>query len=281
MTIKHPTQCYIDESIHQSNRFVVSAFVFSAGRTDHRVARVLSDAGLKPGIDEFKSGTRMAGNSIMQRVREGMLSIANSTAKVGVFIGPYERGTLGKHSLQALQSILIRNAIPPSKLDIYFDEDIFSSPQEAKRLHSLFHFLKAARIHPKEDSRQRLGIQLADVVAASFGQIVKEALSGKTKEIDIGGPNTGYLTGTMAPLGWSLLMGLRYAMLTRPMVYGGERYSAASDPVVLDPINDDPANYGQHPILLGWGIQVAPEASDELRRAVEQSLGRIWLGCIH
>ena len=281
MTGKHPTQCYIDESVHQAHRFVVSAFVFSAGRIDQRIARVLWDAGLKPGVDEFKSGTRMAGNPIMQRVREGMLSIANSTAKVGVFIGPYERGTLGKHSLQALQSILVRNAIPPPKLDIYFDGGIFSSPQEARRLHSLFHFLRAARIHPKEDSRKRLGIQLADAVAASFGQIVKEALSGKTKEIDIGGPKTGYPQGSMAPLGWSLLMGLRYAMLTRPMAYRGEKYSAASDPVVLDPIHDDPVNYGQHPILLGWGIQVAPEASDELRRAVEQSLGRIWLGCIH
>jgi len=129
MTGKHPTQCYIDESVHQVYRFVVSAFVFTAGRTDLKVARVLSDVGLRPGVDEFKSGTRMTGNPIMQRAREGMLSIANSTAKVGVFVGPHERGTLGKHSLQALQSILVRNAIPPSKLDVYFDEDIFSSPQ--------------------------------------------------------------------------------------------------------------------------------------------------------
>lgn len=128
MTSRHPTQCTIDESVHRAHRFVVSAFVFSAGRIDHKVARVLSDAGLKPGGDEFKSGTRMAGNPIMQRVREGMLSIANSTAKVGVFVGPNERATLGKHSLQALQSILVRNAIPPSRLDVYFDGDIFSSP---------------------------------------------------------------------------------------------------------------------------------------------------------
>jgi hypothetical protein len=76
-------------------------------------------------------------------------------------------------------------------------------------------------------------------------------------------------------------MALRYALLTRPLAYGGEAYSAAADPVVLDPLHDDPVNYGQHPTLLGWGVQVAPEASDDLRRTVEQSLGRIWLGCIH
>jgi hypothetical protein len=216
MRSKYLTQCYIDESVHQGHRFVVSAFVFTSGRTDLRVSRVLMDAGLKPGVDEFKSGARMTGNPTMQRARHGMLSMANSTAQIGVFVGPFEHGTLGKHSLQALQSIIVRNAILPSKLNVYFDEDIFSSPQEARRLHSLFHSLRAARIHPKEDSRKRLGIQIADVVAASFGQMVKEALTGEAKEIDIGGPNTGYPPGTMAPLGWSLLMTLRHAMLTRP-----------------------------------------------------------------
>ena len=85
----------------------------------------------------------------------------------------------------------------------------------------------------------------------------------------------------MAPLGWHLLMALRDALLTRPMVYRGEKYLAAADPVVLDPRHDDAANYGQNPILLGWGVQVAPEASDDLRYAVERSLGRIRLGCIH
>ena len=98
--------------------------------------------------------------------------------------------------------------------------------------------------------------------------------------IDIGGPNTGYPEGTQAPLGWSLLMNLRYALLTRPIVYNGEPYFAKCDPVVLDPLNDDPVDFGQHPTLLGWGVQVAPESDGPLRRAVEEELGRIWLGCI-
>jgi hypothetical protein len=127
----------------------------------------------------------------------------------------------------------------------------------------------------------RLGIQVADAVAHSFGQILKEELSGKVKLIDIGGPNSGYAPGTQAPLGWSLLMTLRHALMTRWMVYNGERYDAATDPVVLDPVRDDPVDYGQHPILLGWGIQVAPEAATELRQGLEHALGRIWLGCIH
>ena len=69
--------------------------------------------------------------------------------------------------------------------------------------------------------------------------------------------------------------------MTRPMVYDGGKYRAELDLVVLDPNYDDPVNYGQHPILLGWGVQVAPEASSALRQGVERALGRIWLGCIH
>lgn len=53
------------------------------------------------------------------------------------------------------------------------------------------------------------------------------------------------------------------------------------DPVVLDPEYDDPVIYGQHPVLLGWGVQIAPEADEVLRSGVENAFGRIWLGCIH
>lgn len=76
-------------------------------------------------------------------------------------------------------------------------------------------------------------------------------------------------------------MNLRSALMTRGMVGGGERYQAAADPVVLDPVHDDSVTYGQRPILLGWGVQVAPEAPERLRQAVEYTFGRIWLGCIH
>jgi len=261
--------------------FVVTAFVFANGRFYTRIAAVLQKAGLSPSKDEFKSSARMDRNPAMQAARDGLLRLAGSETHVAMFVGPHERGSLGKHSLQALQSILVRNGIRPSGLNVYFDEDIFPSAREATRLRSLFHFLAPARIFPKEDSRRRLGIQVADAVAHSWGQIVKEAVTGKVKMIDVGGRDTGYAKGERAALGWKLLMTLRYALLTRPMIQNGGAYVAATDPVVLDPVNDDPVDYGQHPILLGWGVQVAPESSDDLRRAVEGALGRLWLGCIH
>ncbi|MEE4359801.1 MAG: hypothetical protein V2I97_25245 [Desulfococcaceae bacterium] len=99
--------------------------------------------------------------------------------------------------------------------------------------------------------------------------------------IDIGGPDTGYPEGYEAPLGRFSLMTLREALFTRPVIYNGEPYPAASDPVIIDPLNDDPVDFGIHPILLGWGIQVAPEADTKLRQAADKELGQLWLGCIH
>ena len=275
------TQCYVDESVQSARGFVVTSFVFANGKFDREVAETLRGVGLTPRRDEFKSSIRMNSNPRMRAARDKLLSLAGSQARVAVFFGPYERATICKHSLQALQSILVRNGIRPSRLTVYFDEDIFRSEKEAVRLHELFRFLRAVCIHPQENSQLRLGIQVADAVAHSFGQILKEELTGKHKLIDIGGPNMGYAPGTTEPLGWSLLMTLRNALMTRPMVYDKGEYMAAADPVVLDPVRDDPSNYGQHPILLGWGVQVAPEAEADLRQAVERALGRIWLGCIH
>lgn len=276
-----PTQCYIDESIHSSCGFVATAFVLAAGPFGQTVAEALRKAGLTPGKDEFKSGTRMDSNPKMKSARGSLLALASSKVRVAVFFGPFDKTTLGKQSLQALQSILVRNGIWPSRLSVYFDEGIFPSVREAYRLHRLFSYLRGCRIYPREDSRLRLGIQVADAVAHSFGQILKESLTGTKKLVEIGGPGTGYRKGTKVPLGWDLLMTLRRGLFTRPMVYDGKRYLAATDPVILDPIYDDPVVYGQHPVLLGWGVQVAPDAGESLRQGVERALGRIWLGCIH
>jgi hypothetical protein len=272
--------CYVDESIHDSCGFVATAFVFAEENFEKTVEEVLLEAGLSPPSEEFKSSARMDSDSRMKLARAGLLDLAGK-ARVAVFFGAFNKATLGKDTLQALQSVVVRNGIDPSAMSVYCDEEIFPSMKEAVRLHGLFHFLNQCTIYPREDSRKRLGIQVADAVAHSFGRILKEELTGKQKFVDIGGSGTGYEEGTLAPLGWELLMTLRYSLMTRPMVEGGESYNAGIDPVVLDPENDDPVVYGQHPVLLGWGIQTAPEADDSLRQGVERAFGRIWLGCIH
>jgi hypothetical protein len=275
------THCYVDESIHDSIGMVVTAFVFASSDFENAVTEALREVGLNPPQDEFKSSGRMDTDDKMRAARHRLISMAGSRTKIAVFFGPFHRPHLGRQALQALQSVLVRNAIPASSLWVHFDKGIFSSAAEAVRLCKLFHSLTGSKVAAEEDSRFCVGIQVADAVAYSFGHIIKAALTRNQKMIDIGGPETGYPEGTKAPLSWSLLMNLRYALLTRPIAYNGQPYLAVSDPVVLDPLNDDPVDFDQHPVLLGWGVQVAPEADLSLRQAVEQELGRIWLGCVH
>ncbi len=274
-------QCFVDESIYDDLSMAATAFVFTGSDFEAQVTKALTAAGIDSPREEFKSSARMDLDPRMPIARDHLLSLAARRSKIAVFFGPFSRPRLGRQVLQAAQSVLLRNAIGPATLSIYFDQEIFRSQEEAHRLQSLFHFLEPCRIFALEDSRARVGIQVADCVAHSFGQVIKAALTGRDKTVDVGGPGTGYPQGTDAPLSWALLMSLRHALLTRPVVYNGEAYTPECDPVVLDPANDDPVEFGQHPILLGWGVQVAPESGPELRQAVETGLGRIWLGCIH
>lgn len=275
------THCFVDESIHKSFGYVVTAFVFASGSLEESVTDTLRKAGLNPPHDEFKSSARMDTDPQMRAARDGLLSLAGRCTRIAVFFGPFSRQHLGRQVLQALQSVVVRNGICPSRLTVHFDEQIFLSSQEASRLHQLFHALRGCVLFPQEDSRIRVGIQVADAVASSFGRILKESLTRAKKMVDVGGAETGYAEGTEAPLGWVLLMSLRYALLTRQVIYNGEPYAAGSDPVVIDPERDDPVTFGQHPVLLGWGVQVAPEAEAVLRRAIEDEFGRLWLGCTH
>ena len=273
--------CFVDESIYDKLGIVVTAFVFTESDFEGLVTEALKDAGIDTPREEFKSSARMDTDHRMPVARDKLLGLAGTKSKIAVFFGPFSRPRLGRQTLQAVQSVLLRNGIDPSNLSIYFDQEIFPSQYESDRLQALFHYLAGCRFYAVENSHVRVGIQVADTVAHSFGQIIKAAITGRDKSIDIGGPNTGYHEGETAPLGWTLLMALRHALLTRPIVYRGEPYTPECDPVILDPVNDDPVDFGQHPILLGWGVQIAPEANTELRQAVDAVLGRLWLGCIH
>lgn len=273
--------CYVDESIQADLGVVCSAFVFVEQDVDGAIRKVLVDAGFDPETTEYKSSARMTGNSSMQQVREGLMSIASRSTKIAVFFGPFERSRLGRQTLQALQSIVVRNGFDPAGLVVHFDKEIFRTNAAAERLLGCFTALRGCEVHGSEDSKLCRGIQLADAVAHSFGQIIKAAMNGEEKKINIGGPNTGYDEGTMAPLSWELLMTLRYALLTRPTASDASNYDPATDPVLPGPDIDDQIEVGQHPVFLGWGVQVAPESSAELSNAVQGRLARLWLGCIH
>jgi hypothetical protein len=50
---------YFDESIHPREGFILGSFVGSPCDESAQVERALAETGFQPGVDEFKSGSRM------------------------------------------------------------------------------------------------------------------------------------------------------------------------------------------------------------------------------
>lgn len=106
------TRCYVDESVHAESGFVTTSFVFGSSSLEDAVARVLEQAGLTPREEELKSSARMDADSRMRAARDAALGLARSSARIAIFVGPYDRSTIGKQCLQALQSVILRNGLP-------------------------------------------------------------------------------------------------------------------------------------------------------------------------
>jgi hypothetical protein len=275
------SHCYIDDSKHPDLGFATLSFVFSSEPLDDVVERAIVAAGLKPGVDEFKSGVRTVGNAPQQALREALVDIVCTHTRVGVLATGWPTFyPVGRVLLQSLQSIIIRNGILASGLHIYVDLGIFKSEVEAERLKTHFGYLWPCSIHTTEVSHLRGGIQVADLIAHTFAQAVKEAISGRPKFYDVGGPTTGWPEGTQISLSEFLLHAIRLCVLARPIVTEGEAFDPATDPFILAH-DDDPTRYGLQPEVLGWGVQLAPDAVPSLRLAVQDALGTIWRGCLH
>src|SRR5205809_308688 len=130
-----PIQLYVDESIHDSLDFIVSAFVFSKNGLDAGVSDALRYAGLRPGVDEFKSSTFMVGNFGRQKLRDGLLLLAARHARVALAVSPASaRSELGGWCLSVLETVLRRNGFLDVAFDAHFDEGIFESRNEAAGL---------------------------------------------------------------------------------------------------------------------------------------------------
>lgn len=93
---------YLDESIQTRAGFIVGAFVYSGRDLTPSVFSALEKSGLKPGVDEFKSGAHMANNPEQKQLRN-YLSALLLNARVGVVVVPAsDRPMLGVEALCCL-----------------------------------------------------------------------------------------------------------------------------------------------------------------------------------
>lgn len=253
---------YFDESIQQRVGFIVGAFVYSDTDLTPAVFQGIAAAGLRPGVDEFKSGVRMDGRPAHAAARESLRELLQGT-RVGLVVVPADRrGDLGTEALAGLEKIIRANELAASGHHAYFDQGIIVRPDLADTFSTRVGV--PCDVLPNQDSRSVGGLQVADLAAHSMGVMLLESL-GYLKKTVKAGENSGYDPDLDIELGFELWASLRYAFFKAPQPIPGPEDQPGG-------LMFDVANYGLH---------VAPSCGDALRSAALERFGECYLGCIH
>ena|SRR5215469_3186998 len=79
---------YFDESVHTKANLVLGAFAYSEIALEGPVAEALQQSGLKPTIEEFKSGSRMCQNPSQVEGRKRLTCVIQKHCRIGLVIPP-------------------------------------------------------------------------------------------------------------------------------------------------------------------------------------------------
>jgi len=273
---------YVDESIHENLGFTIIAFVAAEHDLKKDIKKALIDLDYVPGKDEFKSSTRMINNPRMQILRMKYFNIVRSKSKIAVLVtSSHDRKILGHEILNSLANIIRKNGLKAHGLHVLFDTGLCNISKIDQQAAVLKQDVKGIRLKFNQDSKSVLGIQLADAVAHTIAQILKEQITGKSKKILLG-ETYGYDNQTEFELGWALLMSLRYSFFVRRVFYKNKHRTvdARTEPLFIDE-DEDIVEFVQHPDLFGWGIFVSNNCTNKIKLAVNKVFDKIWLGCIH
>src|SRR5205807_6518610 len=90
---------YFDESIHPNGQFALGAFAYAERNLDEIIAGALSECGLTPRFDEFKSGARMDRHPEQKRARKKLRWVVQENCRIGIVVAPHSprSGSVLKH----------------------------------------------------------------------------------------------------------------------------------------------------------------------------------------
>ena len=251
---------FIDDSVHRRAGFIVCAIVYTGRGVTGRVKAALRGAGLRPGTDEFKSGAIMQGKPHLAELREHLSEIIHSSCRVGLVVTPLsDRPQLGASVLDGLAWILRANKLVRRRGRIFSDTGFFTSAASGSAAALTRPELTGKVLHPEQDSRRVVGIQLADLAAHTCATMLLDQLGHVTKKVKAG-DNSGYDPDWDLELGFKLWATIRYAFFTRRDPERAWDYAVA---------DATPSLY------------IAPSCSESLRDAAVARFGQVYLGCIH
>jgi hypothetical protein len=251
---------YVDDSTRSVAGFVLCAAVVAPDGIEELVARALIAAGITPGEGEYKSGARMHGRENLVELKHTLNGILSSHCSVGIVVAPAQASArVGPLVVDGIAHIIRANSLEADVTSAFLDQGMFRSLEEARANWSAKPDLCKISLHAEQDSRNVLGIQLADAAAHVCGSMLQDRLvpSGKTVKA---GENSGYDPDDDLELGFALWGALRYAF------FRGGPVHPDGDPALADATS---------------GLFIAPQCSADLTAAAIQRFGSVYMGCIH
>lgn len=256
--------CFFDDSVHDRGGFILGAFVHFTDDPTPRVADELVRHGFEPGRDEFKSGSVFRGDLTRRDLRERLWE-ALDESRIGFVVVPRTaRKELGREALLGLRKILQANRFSEDKQIVYFDQGLFRNPEIGLATAQSIAMPSEIDLRFEQDSKTVLGLQLSDLAAHAAATMLLAEL-GVVKKVVKVGSDSGYDADTEVDLEFELFARVRYNVFRGPKLSVEE--SGKGEPHWAD--------------VRSYGLHIAENCSEVLRRAADSRLGMIYLGCIH
>jgi len=248
---------YLDDSKHPEHAFCISALVYVPSDPHDSLAELLKKYGLTPGIDEFKSSSRMDGYASLTLLRDELRQYLMN-CKVGLAVSRSEVD-IAEDAAMLLEQMMNTPGCPEGIHEVYCDEGLFKT-LKAREAMNIMPAASRCRFHFEQDSREILGIQLADLAAHSCALMLKDSLGLVSKTVKAG-ENSGYDPDLDIELGFVMYAAMRYCLLGHSI--SSEEY------------------YERYKTIDGYGLFISPKVTPAVREAGLDRFARIYIGCIH
>lgn len=253
---------FLDDSKHHQIGFSIATFVICKHDPTETLSQIFLKHGYCPASFEFKASMRMDGDRTLRNLRADLKKFIQSYCKVAVCVVDDDK-MLGPASLRLLSAALRHPDLIGRYHEVAFDEGLFTSAAAGKRLAAKDPGLKGCNFGFEQDSRQSLGIQLADLVAHTCATMLRESLLSEPKTIKWNDPTDTVYHGLEAPLEFEMWASIRYSFLS-----------------VNKPVHDD--NFDLATVnVFPWGLYVDADVSDRITSAAFKRFGENYIGCCH
>jgi len=253
---------YLDDSKHHSFGFSLAAFVICDVDPTEEVISIFREHGYDSASFEFKSSAKMEGNCKLQSLRAALKSLIARNCSVAVCVVNGDK-KLGPAALELLQCSLTHPQLNAARHEVYFDEGLFPSVSSAEALVDDVNSLDSCNFHFEQNSRDILGIQLADIVAHTCGTMLLDSLGHISKMIVIDEPSDSVYHGLEVELGFEMWAGIRNTFLRRNKSNPKDDFELA----IVD--------------VFPWGIFIDESVDERISSAAMDRFGEMYLGCIH